>query len=379
MTKPRKPLLKHLLPLGQRKKSAMLSAKAWRNALVLLIALWSAVALAAELSAPAGGVAPQVKVSAADRQNLSPRPEYVTAWPRKVEVAKPDPVLGDKPFQEVWAYNKEFAKRFKNLPPEGATEDFSPGAYALVFRVYKEIIFKGYPEQYRCEYDFYFDSSIRIPLSDKPTWVDKYTYPQGVTESYTRLEPVNGSDSKALCIAKPSPLDIQQRLAIFADGPLDGRFVTFGAAYYPDLAPGLAMVRFPSMFNCVALAPKAEFTHYWLSLFGSHPYLEGPGGKARSGSYMRGVQDSFNPGPTPVKEGYFRMPEAFFQAVLPKVTLAKALNICISKRHVSALPNKAPTEWWTSVFSACQDMEQNGTIYNLLGGKVSEGLSELGF
>ncbi|MBU1404539.1 MAG: hypothetical protein KKA71_03765 [Proteobacteria bacterium] len=159
--------MKLLLPLGQRKKSVLISAKAWRNvSLVLLIALWSTVALAAEPSAPAGGVAPQVKVPATSRQDFPPTPGYVTAWPRKVEVAKPDPVLGDKPFQEIWAYNKAFAKRFKNLPPEGITEDFFPGAYALVFRVYKEIIFKGYPEQYRCEYDFYFDSSIRIPQLD---------------------------------------------------------------------------------------------------------------------------------------------------------------------------------------------------------------------
>ncbi|MDH4321531.1 MAG: hypothetical protein OEV73_08555 [Desulfobulbaceae bacterium] len=144
MTRTRTPLLKLLLALGQREKSALLPVKAWRNTLMLLVALWSGVAFAAEPSAPAGGVAPQGKVPAAERQNLPPRPEYVTAWPRKVAVAKPDPVLGDKPFQEIWAYNKEFAKRFKNLPPEGATEDFSPGAYAMVFRVYKKIIWKSF-------------------------------------------------------------------------------------------------------------------------------------------------------------------------------------------------------------------------------------------
>lgn len=200
-----------------------------------------------------------------------------------------------------------------------------------------------------------------------------------MTESYSRLETVNESDSKALCVAKPSPFDIQQRLAVFADGPLDGRFVTFGAAYYPDLAPGLAMLRFPSIFSCKALAPKAEGTHYWLSLLGKHPYLESPSGKARSGSYVRDAHGSFNPGPAPNKDGYFRMPEAFYQAVLPKVTLAKALNECINQRHVSSLPNKWPQESWAKVFAACEEMEKNGTVYNVLGGRVSEGLSNLGF
>ena len=380
MTRTRMPLLKLLLAMGQRKKSTLLSAKAWRNTLVLLAVLWSGVALAAEPSAPAGGGAPQTKVPAAERQNLPPTPEYVTAWPRKVEVAKPDPVLGDKPFHEIWAYNKAFAKRFKNLPPEGATEDFSPGAYALVFRVYKEVIFKGYPAQYRCEYDFYFDSSIRIPLSDKPMKV-VYQHPPDVTVSHLRLEPVSESDRQAIHNAKAAPFLVQQWPAIFADGTLDGRFATFGVGYYPDLAPGLAMIRLSTMFSCRALAPKTEGTHYWFSLFGTHPYLEGPSGKAISGSYMRGVQGSFNPGPTPIKEGYFRMPEAFYQAVLPKVTLAKALNTCIGLRHASTLPNKATAERWAEIFAACEDTEKNGTIYDLvlIRDKIRKGLSNLGF
>lgn len=380
MTKPRTPLLKLLLALGQRKKSALISAKVWRHAFVLLIALWSAVALAAEPSAPAGAAAPRVMMTDADRQGFPPTPAYVTAWPRKVGVAKPDPVLGDKPFQETWAYNKEFAKRFKNLPPEGATEDFSPGAYALVFRVYKQILWKsikGYPEQYRCEYDFYFDSSIHIPLSDKPSKIIQR--PPGITMSYLRLEPVSESDRQALANAQTTPFEPRQWPAIFADGPLDGRFATFGFAYYPDLAPGLAMVRVTALFGDRALAPKAEGTHYWLSLFGTHPYLERPGGKALSGSHMRGMQGSFNPGPAPNKDGYFRMPEAFYQAVLPKVTLAKALNECINQRHVSSLPNKWPQESWAKVFAACEEMETNGTVYNVLSGRVSEGLSNLGF
>lgn len=310
---------------------------------------------------------------------LPPIPDYVKAWPKQVAVEKPDPVLGDKPFREIWAYSKDFARRFKNLPIEGANADLSVGAYALVFRVYKEVIFDGHQEQYRCEYDFYFDNSIRIPLSEKPTWVHKYTYPQGVTESYVRLDPVNESDRQVLHAAKPSPVDVQQLLAIFADGPLDGRFATFGVAYYPDLAPGLAMVRFPAMVNCTALAPKSDTAHFWLSLFGKHPYKGRPGGEARIGTYVRGLQGYFSPGPEPLKEGYFRVPEAFYRAVLPKVTLAKALNLCVNQRHAYTLPNMGSPETRAKVFAACKDMEENGSIYEVLGGRISEGLSERGF
>jgi hypothetical protein len=374
-------IMSRAVALGRRKKSTAMLPKAWRTAIVLLIALWAGVAFAAaEPSKPAGGAVPRVTVTDADRQGFPPTPTYVTAWPRKVEVAKPDPVLGDKPFQEIWAYNKAFAKRFKNLSPEGATEDFSPGAYALVFRVYKEVIFDGHKEQYRCEYDFYFDNSIRIPLSDKPTWVDKYTYPQGVTESYVRLEPQSEPDRQALRVAKPTVVDVKQRALILADGPLDGRFATLGIAYYSDLAPRLAMVRLTTMFNCEALAPKAGTNHFWLSLFGNRPYKEGRLSKALHGSYLPRLQGSFEPGPEPAKNGYFfRVPEKFYRAVLPKVTLAKALNDCIGRRYASTLPNKASAEKWAEIFAACEDMEHNGTIYNLLGGKISEGLSELGF
>lgn len=310
---------------------------------------------------------------------LPPRPDYVTAWPKQVPVEKPDPVLGDKPFWEIWTYSTEFAKRFKGFPVEGADTDFSPGAQAFVFRVYKEAIFKDYPEQYRCEYDFYFDSSIRIPLSDKPTWVYKYRYPTGVTESYVRLDPVNESDHQTLRAAKPAPFDVRQRSVILSDGPLDGRFATFGVAYYPDLAPGLAMARLPAFFNCEALAPKLDTIHFWLSLFGHRPYKEGSLSTAVHGSHMRGMKGSFDPGSEPIKEGYFRVPEAFYRTVLPKVTLVKVLNDCVRYHHAYTLPNKGSPESWAKLFSACKEIEERGVIYSFPFSNVVKGLDELGF
>jgi len=365
-----------------RQRHTVIFSRVWCSAVMIVILLWSTVTMAADPSTtPPGIIVPKGVISEADRLGLPPTPAYVTAWPRQVSVEKPDPVLGDKPFYEIWAYSKEFARRFKNFPLEGADDDFSAGAHAFVFRVYKDVIFKSlnYPEQYVCEYDFYFDSSIRIPMSERQSKAYKYKYPPGVTVSYLRLDPINESDRQSLRVAKHVPFVVQQWPAIFADGSLDGRFATFGVAYYPEIVPGLAMVRLRAMFNCAAMAPKQDTVHFWLSLLGDRPYKMGPLSKAFLGSHIRGMQGSFDPGAEPMKDGYFRIPEAFYRAVLPKVTLAKALNDCIGLRHTSAALNKGSQEAWEKVYAACQEMEESGTIYNVLGGRVVEGLSELGF
>lgn len=307
-------------------------------------------------------------------------PDYVTNWPKQVPVEKPDPVLGDKPFVEIWAYSKEFAKRFRGFSIEKADADFSTGAHAIVFRVYKEVIFKGYPEQYRCEYDFYFDSSIQIPLSEKPTWIRKYKYPTGVSESYKRLDAVNDIDRLALRDAQPAPFDTQQRAVLLVDGQLDGRFATHGIGYYPDIVPGLSMARLTTVFNCEAIAPKRNGTHYWISLYGNRP-KEGPLGKAYAGyggSYRPSIKGSFDPGSAPIKEGYFRVPEAFHRAVLPKVTLVKVLNRCISKKYIFTLPNnKASEEQQKQILHVCKGAEEQGVIYDFY--RQQYGLYELGF
>lgn len=305
-------------------------------------------------------------------------PDYVTNWPKQVPVEKPDPVMGDKPFMEIWAYSKEFAKRFKGFPVERSDADFSAGAYAIVFRAYKEVIFKGYPEQYRCEYDFYFDSSVEIPLSDKPTWINKYRYPSGVSESYKRLNPVADIDREALLVALPAPFDVQQRAVLLADGQLDGRFATFGIGSYPNIVPGLSMARFTTIFNCEAIAPKRAGTYYWISLFGNRPYKEGLLSKAYGGSYQPSIKGNFTPGPQPTRDGYFRIPENFYLAILPKVTLAKVLNDCIGRKHGFTLPNnKTPEEQRGQVLHLCKEVEENGVIYDFY--RQRHGLFNLGF
>lgn len=152
----------------------------------------------------------------------SNRPEYVTAWPKQVPVEKPDPVMGDKPFWETWAYSPEFAQRFKGFPIEAAEPELSPGMHAMVFRIFKEVIFTGYPEQYRCEYEVYFDSSTQIPLSESPRTPDP-SYARNVPPGYTRLVPINEADRTSLRNAKPAPFVVRKWADALVDGPLDGR------------------------------------------------------------------------------------------------------------------------------------------------------------
>lgn len=88
-------------------------------------------------------------------------PDYVTAWPKQVQVEKPDPVLGDKPFWEHWVYSESFARRFKGFPADKADPELKGGGLeAMALRIFKKNFWQelnpNYPEQYACEIDVYF-------------------------------------------------------------------------------------------------------------------------------------------------------------------------------------------------------------------------------
>jgi len=310
-------------------------------------------------------------------------PDYVTNWPKQVPVEKPDPVMGDRPFWEHWVYSETFSKRFKGFPIEKADKELSGGIQAMVFRIYKENIWAKlnwqYPPQYVCEWDIYFDSSIVLATSEKERdGIRKY--PDGVNSSYVRLNPVTEEDRIALQSSKPSPFFSKHPPMLFADGPQDGRFTTFGSREYrSNVARGLSMmVMSASGVNCHGIAPKRYDSHYWLSLFGQRPYTAGVRGKAREGSYDPSITGNFNPGARAKEQGYFRVPQAFYSEVLPKVTLVKVLNNCITKKHVFGLPgDKTSVEQREKIILMCQEIEEQGVIYDLY--KQRHGLYELGF
>lgn len=304
-------------------------------------------------------------------------PDYVTAWPKQVPVEKPDPVLGDKPSWEYWVYGEAFAKRFKGFPVEKADPELKDGLRAMVLRIYKRNLWSevnpSYPEQYACEVDLYFIDSVVLPLSEsgKPRRIF-LAYPEGVSESFKRLDPIGEKDAQAIRSSKPVQFNLKTQPLIFADRPLDGRYSSFGVReYHPNLAPGLSFVSLPASLFCGVAAPKPESGIHWLSLAGNRPYDKDD----KNSTLWRGMAGSwgtrvntpaFDPGPAPESKGYFRVSEAFNKAALPKVTLVKVLNWCINQRyardtrpiHIKGMSDEA----WQSFDARCRATEEHGVI-----------------
>jgi hypothetical protein len=297
-------------------------------------------------------------------------PEYVTAWPKQVPVEKPDPVLGDKQFLEFWVYGEAFAKRFKGFPVDKAGPELRDGLKALALRIYKENLWAeinpNYPEQYACEVDAYFDSSIVLPLAEsgKPRHVFP-AYPSGVSGSFKRLEPVDEKDAQAIRTSKPAAFNMKDQPLIFA-APLDGRHSLLGVReYHPNLAPGLSYITLLSPFECSITAPPQDKGSHWLSLRGENPYnKERRFPFAAHGTYTPNVKDTFDPGPSPESKGYFRVPEAFNKAALPKAILIKTLNWCIRDRYAHEHPvgKGVPADLWQQMALRCEEAEHYGRI-----------------
>lgn len=318
---------------------------------------------------------------------LPPIPAYVKAWPKQVAVEKPDPVLGDKPYWEFWVYSEAFAKRFKGFPPEGANPELKGGVHAMVAWIFKLNQWSGvnpnYPEQYVCHIDVYFDSSIKLPLSERPWSRPPPVYPQGVSPSYRRLAPFDALDEQALRDSEQSPMYLKALPMIFVDRPLDGRFSSLGVLEYrPNLVPGLANLSLPAHSvngACSLAAPKAEKGILWLSLFGDNPYGIVSHYSHEMESYTRDVQLTFDPGPDPERAGYAPMPEALYKAMLAKSALIKMLNKCIGDEfaHSTRRGKGVSQEVWDAITRRCRDAKERGKIDPGIPGK--EGLQDSGF
>lgn len=301
------------------------------------------------------------------------RVAYYTAWPEVVPVLSPDPVLGDKKVWEHWVYTEAFAKRFKGFAPEGANSELRGGIQAMVFRVYRKAFWRGlfpdYPEQYACDLDVYFDSSIVLeldadkPIANLPSW-----YPEGIAESYKSIQPVSEEDRRAFSESQKAKLSLKSPPLIFA-APLDGRFTVKGTSgYHGSLAPGLAMIGMVGGVTCRVLGPKEQGGGIWLSLLGKRPFKNTNDSSLLGGLYggvIRGYREVFEPGSNPEKVGYFRIPDAFHEVVLPKATLAKSLNDCITRKYGRLVASKDTSEWdKQKLLKTCEGIERQGLIYD---------------
>jgi hypothetical protein len=309
--------------------------------------------------------------------------DYRRAWPTRAAVLEPDPVLGKERFWEGWVYSKAFAERFHGFDPAHAEPDMNPDVHAIVFRTYKEKVFDYRPEMFRCEYEIYFDARVHIPLGDLDA--PNIPYPPGVSFGFERLRAVREEDAKSLAKAHAESKASRSEPLILADGKLDGRHARFGLTYFPVVVPGISAVKLGrGGSQCEVLAPKRPGSRYWIWLFGELSFDRRSGQPHRYGAeFSKWLMDgTFDPGPLgqALGKGFVRMPEAFYARLLPKVTLIKALNQCISYRagyeqgfikDVDGSRAKA--------FAACAEVEGKGEIHEIGLRGVVKGWHKVGF
>lgn len=319
-------------------------------------------------------------------------PEYVRAWPKQVAVDKPDPVLGDKLVWEQWIYSERFAKRFKGFSPDQADQELKDSPIqAIVLRIYKKNLWMGvndsYPEQYATDIDLYFDDTIQIPLSEKQ-WIHTKSdnYPEGIAESYKSLKPVDPNDKQALQAVKPVDFFLKQPVIIFA-APLDGRFSSLGARYYPKLVDGITFLSLKSRILGGVAVPLAKDGSLWFSLFGVRSYknqviTDSP--IAMGGLYNE-TKGTFIAEEHPKVHGFVRLPKTFTEIALPKMVLINDLNYCITQEHAHAnSKHKSETQKSYDEFMGwCSDTKKEGKIFEprdyLFQRPKRDGLFEIGF
>lgn len=319
-------------------------------------------------------------------------PAYVTAWPKQVQVEKPDPVLGDKLVWEHWIYSEKFAKRFDGFSIEQADAELQDSPIqAIVLRIYKKNHWIGvndnFPEQYATDIDLYFDDTIQIPLSQK-TWIYSKSddYPKNIQASFMELKPVNKNDVEMLQIVKPIDIFLKKPIVAFAV-PLDGRFRAFGNVYYPHLLDGMSFLTLKSRILGGVAVPLQTRGSLWLSLFGERSYknIIIDTSHALIGSY-NDKNETFQPDPYPETQGFVRLPKIFTEIALPKMVLIKDLNRCISGRYSYEHPsvrNEKITKAYNEFNQWCKDAEQNGQIFDpssyLFQEPKKDGLTNTGF
>jgi len=322
---------------------------------------------------------------------INAAPDYVTAWPKKVKVETPDPVLGDKPYWEYWSYSKVFAKKFKGFDINKINLEINNDVYSIVLRIYKKNLWKrlnpDYPKQYACEFDIYFNSDFEIPTKVRNKKLYLQPYPKKITSSINRLVLINGTKLEV----KESKTSTHYTLVspnVFSS-PIDGRYASFGIKlYYPNFIPGISMVTLgQGVSNCKLIAPLKKEGSHWISLFANLPFKKvnfAGGPSAIYSNYRHEIKNiKFSSSSNNIENGYFKIPNNLYLASLPKVTLAKVLNSCIYKEKVgnhSSKNREKDSAMWKEISERCSNIRKFGLISNpYLKLPRENGLSELGY
>ena len=319
--------------------------------------------------------------------SVNAAPDYVTAWPKKVKVESPDPVLGDKPYWEYWSYSKFFAQTFKGFSEDRIDPELKNGIYAIALRIYKRNLWEGvnsdYPKQYSCEYDIYFDNAFKLPFNKKNRKNISPDYPENVTPSVVRIHlKKNIGLNLDNIVTLTRGVSVSPRIFSF---PMDGRFAGFGVKiYYPDITPTISMIVLgQGVSSCKVISPLKKGGAHWISLLGKTsvlPYIT----SAIDGIYNPNIKEvDLNSNEMNFNNGYFKVPDKFYKQVLPKVTLAKVVNKCIYKEHAISIAMKKSNkknDAWKEISERCNDIKKYGLISDpYLDSSREHGLTETGY
>jgi len=304
--------------------------------------------------------------------------EYAKAWPRQVKVETPDPVLGDKPFWEHWAYSKKFAERFTNFNIENADPELNNEIQAIVLRVnmtdFRRGSIEGYPEQYSCELEIYFNSSLKLQHRQASKPIVRLSLPENVLPSYKRLKPIKLEEQNtinAIPIVKYRSR-MKRSVSIFSN-PTDGRYKRFNTMeYHPNFIQGLSVIVVNGGTRCQVTAPLAKNGSHWISLQGKIPY--GDDGfleyKHGYGSYRSDFKKTnFDESPYSKRKGFNKAPKSFSKILLPKIALIKVMNICLYNEGLGKLRadkiDRSNLEVMSKIKernSRCDDIRKNGVL-----------------
>ena len=319
--------------------------------------------------------------------SVNAAPDYVTAWPKKVKVESPDPVLGDKPYWEYWSYSKFFAQNFKGFPEDKIDPELKNGVYAIALRIYKRNLWENtnseYPKQYSCEYDVYFNNALKLPFNKKNRKYLHPKYPGNVTPSIVRIHLENNNDLKLdNIVTLTRGVSV---LPLIFSLPMDGRYSTFGVKiYYPDITPTISMIVLgQGVSSCEVIAPLKNGGSHWISLLGKAPAYTYKS-SAIGGIYNPNITyRKINLNEMNFNNGYFKVSDRFYQQVLPKVTLAKVVNKCIYKEHAISIAMKKSNkknDAWKEISERCTDIKKIGLISDpYLHSSREHGLTETGY
>ena len=314
-------------------------------------------------------------------------PEYVTAWPKKVEVLKPDPILGDKDVWEYWIYNEEFAKRFEGFDIDKADDELKDSPIkAITLRIYKDNLLKGsspdYIKQYTCNINVFFDNSIQIPITSKKLpeqFYDAVAYPDNITSGYANLKPIDKEDK--ILYKNRQPVDVYKNASsLLLVEPLDGRFNALTTrAYVPEFIKGMSVINFSSLGGgyCEIVAPLKKDGILWLSLFGKNPYfnnkITADSKIAFRGGFEDNITKTFPANFDFEANGFMKLPKAFYNIALDKAVLIKNLNSCLDRKYGyeqnkhkkrSEYVEKEMSKKRELYFSFCKEVELTGKIFD---------------